>query len=285
MGGTGGSCQQANHWIAFGLSDRGCPVELTTSYRQALAADVLERYEFAEVRNAAATLKATNPPAFGDVEEVLRGFVLTVANLTDAGGQKGAIARSLDGAFRERGWREAASWSRTQLTLQIQPYRGANERQVVTQEFTFTTNSHKVDNVRGRVALEVEWNAKDGNLDRDLANFRALHEFGVVDAAVIITRHHERTYYAANYIAEAAGRVRFGPRGARIILLGTTTTTNLEKLSPRLQRGDAGGCPVLAVAITEKAYQPGPQDPPLPPYRGPIAVAGEPAPVEEGEDE
>lgn len=33
---------------------------------------------------------------------------------------------------------------------------------------------------------------------------------------------------------------------------GTTTTTNLEKLEPRLTRGDAGGCPVLAVAITRR---------------------------------
>ena len=37
-------------------------------------------------------------------------------------------------------------------------------------------------------------------------------------------------------------------------ILGTTTTTNTEKLRPRMQRGDSGGCPLLAVAICARTW-------------------------------
>ncbi|MCB4825330.1 hypothetical protein LHA35_26810, partial [Roseicella sp. GB24] len=43
-----------------------------------------------------------------------------------------------------------------------------------------------VDNFKGRVVLDVEWNAKDGNLDRDLASYRSWYEAGVISAGVII---------------------------------------------------------------------------------------------------
>jgi hypothetical protein len=38
-------------------------------------------------------------------------------------------------------------------------------------------------------------------------------------------------------------------------MLATTTTTKLEKLLPRLIRSDAGGCPILAIAISSKTFE------------------------------
>jgi hypothetical protein len=46
-----------------------------------------------------------------------------------------------------------------------------------------------------------------------------------------------------------------GHRLGRERFLETSTTTNLTKLEPRMTRGTAGGCPVLAVAITARCYQ------------------------------
>ena len=43
-----------------------------------------------------------------------------------------------------------------------------------------------MDNVHGGVALDVEWNAKDGNLDRDLAAYRSLYDVGIISAGVMI---------------------------------------------------------------------------------------------------
>jgi hypothetical protein len=68
---------------------------------------------------------------------------------------------------------------------------------------------------------------------------RALYDAGIIDAGVIITR----TQAGIRTLAARLGR----PGG-----FTTTTTTDLPKLEPRMTRGDAGGCPLLAVAITER---------------------------------
>jgi restriction endonuclease BglII len=247
-------------------------MELTRSYERVFPGHLLERYEFAEVRNGAAALKGTNPTELEDILAVLDGFWLTLDSLTDPGKNKSDIAADLDKGFRERGWHESSHVSKTHFTLRFAPYPSTSKAPEPV-EFDYETQGHKVDNFKGRVALDVEWNAKDGNLDRDLANFRALHDAAVVDAGLIITRHQERTRWAANLLAELGERIRTTRDGKRIILLGTTTTTNLEKLVPRLQRGDGGGCPLLAIAITEKCYRAGPGDPQLPKFPGLEAAA------------
>ena len=113
---------------------------------------------------------------------------------------------------------------------------------------------YKVDNVKGRVALGVEWNARDGNLDRDLSAYRALYDFGIIDAGVLITRTQDdlRELALKPGLLNAPGideeRKGSSSRGR----LATTTTTNLTKLETRLNCGDGGGCPVLAIAITAR---------------------------------
>jgi hypothetical protein len=91
--------------------------------------------------------------------------------------------------------------------------------------------------------LDVEWNAKDGNLDRDVAAYRSLHDLAIIDVAVMVTRTRDDLR-------------ELGARLGRPGFLSTTTTTNLAKLQHRLARGDAGGCPVLAVAITARCFSP-----------------------------
>jgi hypothetical protein len=223
-------------------------VQLTTSYDSTFPSELLERYRFAEVRNAAAILSAVAPACRRDLYDVLLGFQLTAAHLLDAGGNKSNVARELDLGFRERGWRETGLVLDIVGTLTSHPW-GSDEARVATAEFAGET--HKIDNLRDRVAVEVEWNAKDGNLDRDLAAFRAMYDAGFIDVAVLITRHHASTKHAANYLARHFGLVRATER------FTTSTTTNLERLTWRLGRGDAGGCPVLVVAISQQTYTAG----------------------------
>ncbi len=255
-------------------------MELTKSWERVFDAELRSRYEFAEVRNAAATLKATNPDAFEHLVTVLSGFSLSFDDLVVPGGNKGQVARRLDRTFRELGWREAGHESKTVVTFSLRPYAGAGETKPQVRSAESESKGHKVDNVLGGAALDVEWNAKDGNLDRDLSNFSALHEYALVDVGVIITRHQQRTKYAANTLAELANRVVYRA-GKRIVLLSTTTTTNFEQLLWRMRRGDARGCPVLAVAVTELSYQPAAGEPRLPPYVGPIDIPGVPEEPEE----
>jgi hypothetical protein len=54
------------------------------------------------------------------------------------------------------------------------------------------STSHEVDHVkefkRGEIALEIEWNNKDPFFDRDLENFKRLHNEGAISLGVIVTR-------------------------------------------------------------------------------------------------
>lgn len=232
-------------------------MDLTTSYRSVVPQDVLDRYAWLETRNAATILKSTNPVAFEDIVEVLRDFQLLSTDLTSPGGQRSDLARRLDTAFRERGWREGKVDLRVKLLLRLTPYRNAGERRATERETETTSAGYKVDNVLERVALDVEWNAKDGNLDRDLAAYRALYDAGFIDCAVIVTRTMDDLRELAARLSLAIG---MSPEDAAK-RLGTSTTTNTTKLEPRLQRGDGGGCPVLVAAICERTWE---DHPPLP---------------------
>ena len=82
-------------------------MDLTQSYRSVVPAALLRRYEWAEVRNAAAIVKATNPAEWQDLIDVLTAFRLTAAEMTIAGGNKSGLTGRLEGEFKDRGWREA----------------------------------------------------------------------------------------------------------------------------------------------------------------------------------
>lgn len=224
-------------------------MDFTHSYRQYLPKAVQTRYEFAETRNACAILSVTNPRAFGQIVDVLQRFQLLTSDLLKPGGQESALAARANQLFRERGWREARVDTRIELTLQRTPLRAAGESSlepVVTQT---VNEGYKVDNFFERVALDVEWNAKDGNLDRDIGAYRSLYDAGLIDAGVLVTR----TLALRELGRKLAVKAGMNDAAAKKIL-GTTTTTNDEKLRPRLTRGDAGGCPILAVFICDRTH-------------------------------
>jgi hypothetical protein len=227
-------------------------VDLTTSYESVLPVDIRDRYDFRETRNAAAVLAATDPAGFDDLVKVLRAFRLMTTDLTEPLNRESEIAARLNKSFRDLGWREARVDTKVLLSLRRMPHANAGEVAVVVADTEVANEGYKVDNMQRRVAIDVEWNAKDGNLDRDLAAYRALYEWALIDVAVIVTRtHHDLRSLATNL------RLRAGmpPKDARK-MLSTTTTTNMLKLEPRLSRGDGGGgCPTLAVAISARAWE------------------------------
>lgn len=110
---------------------------------------------------------------------------------------------------------------------------------------------YKVDNFRDRVALDVEWNAKDGNLDRDIGAYRALYDAALIDVGVLNTRTMDLRDLGRQLALDAGMTIEQAKP-----ILTTTTTTNREKLLPRMTRGDAGGCPMLAVFICAATHTP-----------------------------
>ena len=216
-------------------------MKLTDSYLRVFPASVLDRYTFKEVRQAAAVLANTSPGEFAEIVSVLEGFRLGDSDFLVPGGSKGEVAKRLDEAFRRLGWREGRHDTRIVTELRLMPYAPAGENRPTSVTTEVLAEGYKTDNVKGGVALDVEWNAKDGNLDRDIGAYRALYDAGVISAGVVLTR----TTDDLRALGKRLGR---DP-------LGTTTTTNIEKLEPRMTRGDAGGCPVLAIAITARCHR------------------------------
>lgn len=241
-------------------------MQLTDSWETTFPSHILDRYDVRETRNAAAVMRTTTPPAFQDMIDVLDGFQLTLDKITTPGGNKSVVAKELDESFRVRGWREARFDQDLTTKLTIFPWHDSptKEKQHVIQ----TRNEyggHKIDNVLDRAVLDVEWNPKDGNLDRDFANYVSLHEGGVIDMGVIVTRSGDvLRHFIRNLIAEVKAvdvppeYTAWHQRMKKMANdpLGTSTTSNFGKLVPRLERGDGRGCPILAVAITERCYVP-----------------------------
>ncbi len=246
-------------------------MELTGSWTTALPGAVAERYELRETRNAAAVLAATCPDEVTELCAVLTGFTLTPADLVEAGGNESRLAARLNTAFRERGWREGRVDTVVTSRLQVQPWHPAGEHGVTVRESEVFNEGYKVDNVKGRVALDVEWNAKDGNLDRDIGAYRALYDAGLIDGAVLLTRTHDDLRELARELARAAGRSDDEVRSR----LSTSTTTHLGKLESRMTRGDAGGCPLLAVAISRRCWDPAPGEPARAPAPAPLMLTDE----------
>lgn len=244
-------------------------MQLTDSWESTFPAEVLERYDVRETRNAAAVMRTTTPHAFQDMIEVLDGFHLNLDKLTTPGGSKSVVAKELDESFRVRGWREARFDQDLITKLTIFPWTSAPTHE--SQQVVQTRNEyggHKIDNVLDRAVLDVEWNPKDGNLDRDFGNYVSLHEGGVIDMGVILTRSGDTLrHFVRDLIAEAkavnvpAEYTVWHERMRKLAddPLGTSTTSNFGKLVPRLERGDGRGCPILAVAITERCYVPPPR--------------------------
>lgn len=208
------------------------------------------RWSFLETSSAAAVLRAVCPNEWRDITEVLTSFALDPSHWLKKGGNRGDVAKQIDDEFAVRGWRETRVDLITEGVLLSKKAVELERLPAVRQE------GYLVDNFKGRVALDVEWNAKDGNLDRDLSAYRAWHEAGVISAAVLITQDRARLKVLAERLwADHLQTLPKSKRGMKLpIDLGTSTTTNLEKAALRVRRGVMGTCPLLIVAATDATW-------------------------------
>ncbi len=215
-----------------------------------LAPGVRARWAFLETSSAAAVLRSVCPEEWRDVTEVLAAFALDPALWLKKGGNRGDIARTIDDMFAQRGWRETRVDLSTQGVLISRNGVEVERLPVVEQE------GYLVDNFKGRVALDVEWNAKDGNLDRDLSAYRAWHEAGVISAAVLVTQDRLSLKALAERLwADYQVTLPVKQRNSKLpIDLNTSTTTNLDKAALRVRRGVMGTCPLLIVAATQATW-------------------------------
>lgn len=207
-------------------------------------------WSFMESNSAAAVMQAVCPQEWLDIVDVLSTYRLDPSSWLKAGGNRGDIAEQIDEEFAKRGWREARLDLETKGILYLRGGEKLGELPSVYQE------GYLVDNFKNRIVLDVEWNAKDGNLDRDLASYRSWFEAGVISAGVIITKDRLALLRLARRLwADYQATLPDEDRSSRLpIDLTTSTVTAFDKAQMRVRRGVMGSCPVLIVAANEATW-------------------------------
>lgn len=233
---------------------------ITKSYENddVVPADIRSRFEWVETGSAASILKALGPSEWADLIKVLDEFTLAPNSWLVAGGNKGDVAADLDSRFRELGWLETRIDVRVEGFLFTDFYKKGNDYiardEAKAQELYL--EGYRVDNHKGRMIVDIEWNAKDGNLDRDMAAYRSWFEYGLIDGAVIITKDRKPLLQLARDIWSRYNDTL--PEDQRIkklpVDLSSATTTSFDKAEDRIKRGGAGTCPLLIVAVTDKTW-------------------------------
>lgn len=225
---------------------------LTKSYidNAVMPPDLRDKYQFLESGSAAAVLSVVSPTEWKDVLSALDEFELNPQTWLKAGGNRGDVAKELDGLFEKRGWAER------RLDIETKGYLVGKDGKRI---FTFDTQyqeGYLVDNFKGRVAVDVEWNAKDGNLDRDMTAYRTWYEAGVLSGAVIITKELEEQRVLRDELLNKWNEQ--APDDEKVLKspidLKTTTTTNFGKAALRMRRGVNGTCPLLIVGVGRNAW-------------------------------
>jgi hypothetical protein len=129
------------------------------------------RYE----RHAESILKAEFPDAFLELYNVLDSFYIGKNEIILSGGGEASITQRLRRSLSDIGWNK----KNTVVEQRV------DDRVLISE-------SHEIDHYKeykkGRICLEIEWNNKDPFYDRDLENFRKLHNIGAISIAIIITR-------------------------------------------------------------------------------------------------
>lgn len=183
---------------------------------------ITNNYEIHEYRHACAILKVDFYEELADIIDMLTVFKLKKTDILEAGGRKSPISGFLDDFLYNRGWIEKNF-----------------DTKLVIDAIEHDTPTHKIDCYKNRIALDIEWNNKDPFYDRDLNNYRLLHDRGAISAAVIVTRCDELQDIFTNLGKGAS----YG-----------ASTTHMSKLLPRIEGGSGGGCPILIFGITKKLY-------------------------------
>ena len=115
------------------------------------------KYHIEERGHASAILASDYPNEFRDIMDCLAEFVLRRTHILAPGKGKSPISDTLDDFLQERGWEEKSF--DIKITIDGNPV---------------PIPTHKIDDFKNEVGLEIEWNNKTEFYDRDLNNFRSL---------------------------------------------------------------------------------------------------------------
>lgn len=205
-------------------------------WRTLIPQSLAEKYEFYNFNGALEILTQAHVEEFSEIVGALEEFSIKTEDIVKKGGNESQVPKNLSALLRPLEWKELEISG----DLMVRLLEGKSRKEV-SREFTLTEfiSGHKIDYVKGEVALDLEWNSKDQTFDRDLYAFRTFYECGVITCGIIVTRSEQ-----LNAVFEKLGEDVKRKYGA--------STTWMGKLLPRIHARRHGGCPMLVVGITPK---------------------------------
>lgn len=214
-------------------------------------------------QHAGAILAHDISDALDDLASVLDPFSIQKHEVIQSGGGETSITQRLRNALSGLGWVK----------------RNVLQEHIV-DGVELPSESHEIDHIKnfpnGRIALEIEWNNKDPFFDRDLENFRKLHQIGFISVGVIITRgedlqrrlpeifieHYNGAARLEDIECTPKQRAQIKLRQERGATLGQAagailathkfgaSTTHWDKLRVRVhERAQGKPCPLLLIGI------------------------------------
>ena len=232
---------ETDELVSFGeIADQRSSVEA------AFPPHLTTKFEIYSYRNAATLLEKSYPSQYSDILKALERFEISQTMIRTPGGNKGPIAEYVDTLFDDK-------WVETRISadlhIKLLDAKSRNDKIISQYQRRGFFDGHRIDFVRDKVALDLEWNSKDQTYDRDLSAFSAFYEAGAIGVGVILTRG----FSLDNDFFRSLGKVlkKDGTEGTEEVYkkYGASTTW-MGKLLYRLDAGRNGGCPVLAIGIT-----------------------------------
>lgn len=207
---------------------------------QPQASALADYYQIIDHRHALSLLQNNYPNELSELTNALLGFRLSEAMLLAKGGNESEIPKRFSHALRPLGWSETRISGDLLVRLAAKHHgtKGLSHSHFVIDSYL---DGHKIDYVKGAVAFDLEWNAKDQTFDRDLYAFRAFYEAGVIAVGVLVTRAEELN----EHFKRLGIMAKYG-----------ASTTWMGKLEYRLRANRGGGCPILALGITSRLLTP-----------------------------
>ena len=203
--------------------------------------DIRAKFDFLNYNHALEILHMSFPSEWSEIINALRFFSITVKEICTSGGNESPIPPKFSHILSPLGWKEIKISG--DLIIKFYPRKSGAKSGVFSDnasEEKLITNyidGHNIDFVKGRVALDVEWNSKDQTFDRDLFAMRTYYECDIISVGIIVTRSESLNPVFKQY---------------NILTKYGASTTWMGKLKPRLESRRHGGCPILAVGITPK---------------------------------
>lgn len=187
-------------------------------------------YRYGMTRYADVILAESFPARFEQLRRALEAFSADLSELQVGGGNRTSFVARFDSSLEAHGWGKRNI--RVEKRIDDAPIS-----RVRGHEIDMFGPKTTVEAYPG-VAVEMEWSNKDPFFDRDLINFQALHREGALAVGVIVTRGPELQKLIKPVILNKRGEEKYGE-----------STTHWRKLTPRVDLGGGGECPLLLIGI------------------------------------